>query len=204
MRKMVRLSLVCGAAVAVVGGAAVAAPSMASPGGGACQLDGQANFHPGPALSSAPFAYDFNGTLTNCGDSTSGPAGLGATTGTISAGQPITIGGVTYQEPVPTGSGSCGTGDTSGVAFVHWSDGTDTVIQYTTKSAAAGVYLDGTVIASYTFTSGTNTATVTSTKYVGAGAKGALAFEVTNPQQCAAGGVTTAGIQGETGLGYTS
>jgi len=201
MRKMTRLSLVAGAAVAVIGGAMAAVPSSAAPGGGECTLHGQANFHPGPGATSAPFAYDFGGTLSNCGDSATGPSNFGKVTGTISAGQPLTIGGVTYQEPTPTGTGSCATGDTAGTAFVHWSDGTDTVIQYTTKSGAAGVVLQGSVLPSATLTNGTNSATITSTKYAGAGAAGVLAFEVANPQQCTAGGVTTAGIDGVTGLG---
>jgi hypothetical protein len=204
MRKMTRLSLVAGASLAVVGGAMVATPSMAAPGGGECTLHGAANFHPGPGAASAPFAYDFTGALTNCGDSTTGPAGFGKTTGTITAGRPITIGSVTYQEPVPTGTGSCATGDTSGISFVHWSDGTDTVIQYTTKSGAAGVVLQGNVLPSYTLTDGTNSATITSTKYVGAGAAGLLAFEVADPTQCTGSGVTTAGIDGVTGLGTQS
>ena len=205
MRKFGRLSLVAGAIAAVAGGAMVAAPSMAAPGGGECTLKGTANFHPGPGATSAPFAYDFSGALTNCGDSTSGPSGFGKVTGTITAGQTLTINGVTYQEPVPTGTGSCATGDTAGTAFVHWSDGTDTVIQYTTKSGAAGVVLQGSVLPSATLTSGTNSATITSNKYAGAGAAGLLAFEVTNPTECnSPGGVTTAGIDGVTGLGTQS
>src|SRR3954453_23989711 len=99
MRRFGRLSLVAGALAAVAGGAMVAAPSMAAPGGGECTLHGTANFHPGPGAASAPFAYDFSGALTNCGDSTSGPAAFGKVTGTITAGQTLTINNVTYQEP---------------------------------------------------------------------------------------------------------
>ena len=208
MRKMTRLSLVAGTAVAVIGGALAAVPSSAAPGGGECELSGVANFHPGPGTDPAgTFAYDFAGDLTNCGDSTSGPAGFGATTGKISAGQVITIGGVDYQEPGATGTGSCATGDTAGTAIVQWSDGTATVIDYTTTSALAGVVLQGDAVPSVTLTSvdGTTTTTVKTTKYAGAGAAGVLAFEVTDPTQCTAdGGVTSAGIDGFTGLGTTS
>jgi hypothetical protein len=208
MRKMTRLSLVVGAAIAVAGGTVAAVPSSAATGGGECELSGTANFHPGPGTDpSGPFAYDFGGTLTNCGDSTSGPAGFGATTGTISAGQPITIGGVQYVEPTPGGTGSCATGTTVGTAIAQWSDGTSTVISYTTTSAAAGVVLQGNAVPSIQLTStdGTQTTTITTTKYAGAGAAGVLAFEVTDPTQCtAAGGVTNAGIDGFTGLGSSS
>lgn len=209
MRKMTRLSLVAGAAVAVIGGAMAAVPSSAAPGGGECELSGTANFHPGPGTDpSGAFAYDFGGDLTNCGDSTSGPAGFGATTGTISAGQVINIGGIAYKEPVPTGTGSCATGTTGGTAIVQWSDGTNTVIDYTTTSVAAGVALQGNAAKSIVLHAVDPTqpdATVTTTKYAGAGAAGVLAFEVTDPTQCtAAGGVTSAGIDGFTGLGTTS
>jgi hypothetical protein len=207
MRKLTRLSLVAGTAAAVIGGAVAAVPSSAAPGGGECELSGTANFHPGPGTDpSGAFAYDFSGDLTNCGDSTGGPAGFGTITGQISAGKSITIGGVAYQEPTPSGTGSCATGDTAGTAIVQWSDGTNTVIAYTTKSAAAGVALQGNAVPSITLTSASGaTTTVTTTKYAGAGADGLLAFEVTDPTQCtAAGGVTSAGIDGFTGLGTTS
>src|SRR5437763_14639708 len=116
MRKLVRLSLGGGASLAMVGAGFAAAPSFAAPSGGECQLHGTANFHPGPGASSAPFAYDFGGTLSGCNSNIpSAPA-----TGTISAGQPITIGGVAYQEPTPTGTGSCASGTTTGVSIVPW------------------------------------------------------------------------------------
>ena len=209
MRKMTRLSLVAATAAAVIGGAMAAVPSSAAPGGGECELSGTANFHPGPGTDpSGAFAYDFNGDLTNCGDSTGGPAGFGTITGKISAGQVVTIGGVAYQEPVPSGTGSCATGTTGGTALVNWSDGTNTVIDYTTTSAAAGVALQGNAAPSITLKAVDPTQpdlTVTTTKYAGAGAAGVLAFEVTDPTQCtAAGGVTSAGIDGFTGLGTTS
>ena len=204
MRKITRLSLVAGASIAVIGGALAAVPSSAATGGGECELSGTANFHPGPGTTpSGNFAYDFAGDLTNCGDSTGGPGGFGTITGKISAGQTYTdpTGG-THAEPVATGTGSCATGDTKGIAFVAWSDKTETVIGYTTKSVGAGVVLQGSVLASTTLADGT---VVTSTKYVGANADGALAFEVSDPSQCTtANGVTSAGIDGFTGLGTTS
>ena len=213
MRKMARLSLVAGAAAAVIGGAMVAAPSNAAPGGGACELSGTANFHPGPGTDpSGAFAYDFSGTLSNCGDSISGPGNFGVDGGTIKAGQPVTIGGVTYQEPTPSGTGSCASGTTSGLSLVTWSDGTHTVISYGTTSAAAGVVLQGNVVPSIALTGGTSGATINTDttgiagRYpVGDGVAGVLAFEVSDPTQCqAAGGVTSAGIDGFTGIGSQS
>lgn len=211
MRKMTRLSLVAGAAIAVAGGTFAAVPSNAAPGGGECALHGTANFHPGPGANpSGAFAYDFSGALSNCGDSTSGPAGFGKISGTISAGQTYTdkATNLTYTEPTPSGTGSCATGTTNGIGIVDWSDGTHTVISYSTTSAAAGVVLQGSVLPSVQLPS-TDPAgaplTITSTKYAGAGAAGVLAFEVADPTQCnAAGGVTTAGIDGVTGLGSQS
>jgi hypothetical protein len=213
MRKLVRLTLVAGASVAVAGGALVAAPSNAAPGGGECELSGTANFHPGPAADPAgAFAYDFAGDLTNCGDSETGPTGFGTITGTISAGQTYTVDNgdgtqSTYTEPTSKGTGSCATGTTDGIAIVDWSDGKHTVISYTTTSAAAGVVLKGDAIDSVTLP---NTdplgapLTITTDRYQGEGAAGVLAFEVADPTECTAGGVTSAGIDGFTGLGTTS
>lgn len=202
MRKLVRLSLVAGAASAVIGGAFVAGPSFAAPGGGECQLDGVANFHPGPGTNpTGPFAYDFGGDLSGCNSSEAGaPAG-----GHITAGQVISIAGTSYKESTPTGSGSCAEGTTKGTSIVQWADGTISVIDYTTTSAAAGVALQGTVVPSATVTNlSTNTpATINTTRYLADGAAGVLAFEVSDPTQCnTANGVVTAGIQGVTGIGH--
>src|SRR5947209_10297037 len=93
MRKFVRLSLVAGASAAVIGGAMVASPTFAAgPGGGECQLDGTANFNPGPGANpTGAFSYNFGGTLSGCNSSEAGaPAG-----GQIHAGQPITYNGAT-------------------------------------------------------------------------------------------------------------
>jgi len=204
MRKFVRLSLVAGATAAVIGGAMVAGPTFAAPGGGECQLDGTADFGPGPGVDpSATFAYGFQGTLSGCNSSESGaPAG-----GNIAAGKTITYNGATVILPQATGTGSCATGTTAGTAVAQWNDGTTSVIDYTTTSAAAGVALQGTVVASATGTDAATGApvTITTDRYLGDGAAGLLAFEVSDPTQCnTPGGVTTAGIQGVTGIGHQS
>lgn len=205
MRKLGRLSLVAGAAMAVAGGAMVAAPSMAAPGGGECSLHGTATFS-NPGVGAAdPFTYSFNGDLSNCGSSDKKGPDVG---GHIAAGEPFTYNNVQYAPlDTPTGTGDCSAGDTSGTSVVTWADGTYSFIQYTTKSAAAGVVLQGTVVPSVTATKtdGTGTATLASTKYAGDGAAGVLAFEVTDPTQCVSTtGVTSAGIDGVTGIGSQS
>src|SRR3954469_140349 len=187
MRRIARLSLVAGAAAAVIGGAVVAGPTFAAPGGGACTLHGSANFNPGVGAGTQ-FAYTFTGDLTNCNSSTAqGPD----QDGKISAGLPFTVGGATYN-PVdtPTGNGDCSNGTTAGTAVVTWADGTVTFIQYTTNSVAAAVQLSGTVVDSITATDGSGAVVsvpATNTTYSSANgdtAQGALAFEVTNPVAC--------------------
>jgi hypothetical protein len=117
----------------------------------------------------------------------------------------------TYQEPVSTGSGSCGSSTTSGTAITNWADGTTTVIGYTTTGAAAAVNLTGSVIASVNDTlasyTGPNQAPpapthpVNSTRYAGQSALGQLFFQPPDPTACAGAGVTSAAISGEIGLG---
>lgn len=212
MRRVTRLAISAGAAAAVIGGAFVAGPASAAPNGGACQLDGQANFHPGPGIDpQGAFGYDFSGDLTGCqSGSADNPGGGGpVSAGTISAGQPFTYQGVQYNPiDVPSGTGSCALGQTTGTAVVTWDNGGISFVQYETNSAGAGVELDGTVVDSVTATPTDPTlpaATLSSTEFSGDQAAGVLAFEVTDPTQCTAdGGVTSAGIQGATAIGSPS
>jgi hypothetical protein len=120
--------------------AAFASSAPAASGGG-CQLQGTASFSPGLNSNSQAFNYSFAGGLTGCKSSdSSGPA-----TGNVEAGKiqtdPAT--GEQFQEPVPTGTGSCGSSTTNGIAIVTWGDGTTTVVQYSTTGAAAAVHLSG-------------------------------------------------------------
>jgi hypothetical protein len=214
MRKLGRLSLVAGAFVAVAGGAMVAAPSMAAPGGGECTLNGTAQFNPGPGANpSGAFAYKFSGTLTGCNSSANKGADID---GVISAGQAFTLNGTSYTlngaTDSPTGTGSCATGTTEGTSAVVWNgvDGAGkqlvSFIHYTTRSAAAGVVLQGTVVPTVSAVDGSGVATqLSSNRYVSNGAAGVLTFQVADPTQCnTPGGVTTAGIQGVTGIGSQS
>src|ERR1700693_4715172 len=109
------------------------APSAFAQSLGGCQLQGTANFSPGLSSSSQAFSYNFGGTLSGCQSSESGAP----TSGTVAAGQTLTeqvtnsstaaTDTVTYREPVPTGSGGCGSSTTSGDALTTWADGTHTV-----------------------------------------------------------------------------
>jgi hypothetical protein len=186
----------------------VLAPSAsAAAGAGGCQLQGNAILTPGLNSSSQPFSYSFGGNLSGCQSSQSGaPA-----TGTVSAGQAVTINAEQFQEPVPSGTGGCVSSTTGGITIVTWADGTQTVVQYTTTGALALVHLTGTVAPSVTLTAinpapGQPTSTtITTTRYAGQSALGDLAFQPPDPTACnTPTGVTQAGISGTIGLGSSS
>ena len=117
----------------------------------------------------------------------------------------------TYQEPIPTGNGSCGSSTTSGTAIANWADGTTTVVGYATSGAAAAVELTGSVVASVddtlaSYTGPTKappapTHTVNTTRNAGQSAFGQLFFQPPDPTACAGAGVTTAAISGAISLG---
>jgi len=183
---------------------AFAAPASAQSGGG-CQLQGTAAFNPGLTNADANFSYGFGGDLTGCQSNQAGAP----TAGTVEAGKVVTdpATGEQFQEPIPTGTGSCASSTTTGTAIVRWNDGTATVVQYATTGAAAAVHLSGNVIDSVTLPAinpgvGQPTSmTITTTRYNGQSALGVLAFQPPDPTACNAAGVTTAGISGVIGLG---
>jgi hypothetical protein len=191
--------------------------AAAAQSAGGCQLQGTASFSPGLNASSKPFSYGFTGNLTGCQSSQSGAP----TTGTVGAGQVLaekvtnSVTGATdtvnYQEPGPTGSGSCASSTTQGQALTTWADGSTTAISYTTTGAAAAVQLSGTVAPSITLTAvnaaagDPTTFTINTTRYGGQSAGGVLAFQPPDPTACnTSAGVATAGISGGIGLGSTS
>jgi hypothetical protein len=182
----------------------VVSPTAFAQSGGGCDLQGTASFSPGLNSDAKEFGYSFNGNLSSCQSSEAGaPA-----SGTVSAGEVVTIGGQQFQEPVATGSGSCESSTTGGTAIVTWSDGTQTVVNYSTTGAAAAVHLQGAVAPSAMLPAvnpqpGQPTSTtVTSTRYVGASALGLLAFQPPDPTACTTpAGVTSAGISGVVALG---
>jgi hypothetical protein len=179
------------------------APAAFAQSGGGCELQGTASFTPGLNNSAQDFEYSFNGNLSSCQSSEAGaPA-----SGTVSAGQAVTIGGKQYQEPVPSGNGSCGSSTTSGFAVVTWADATQTIVQYTTTGAAAAVSLQGTVVPSLTIAAinpqpgDPPSATITTTRYGGSSSLGLLAFQPPDPTACnTPAGVAAAGISGFIGL----
>jgi hypothetical protein len=189
----------------VVGAVALVPVADAGQGVGGCQLDGTANFGTGLGATAKNFTYDFAGKLSGCQGTFSDAAG------NVSAGQPITIGGVAYRPlDQPTGNGGCSNSDTSGTAFVDWGAGRYSVISYTTKGAAAAVALTGTFKSgSQTLTSvasdpitGAPTTIAVPLAYGGDSAGGPLAFEPPDPTACnTPTGVTQAGIQGVIGHG---
>jgi hypothetical protein len=197
------------ATAACLAAMALVAPAASAQSVGGCQLQGTANFSPGLGSNSQPFTYSFGGNLSGCQSSQSGVP----LSGTEAAGQTLTeqvhnsVTGatdtVTYQEPVPTGTGGCASSTTSGESLTTWADGSTTVVSYTTTGAAAAVQLSGTVVPSMTLTavnaqSGDPTMlTINTTRYAGDSANGLLTFQPPDPTACStATGVTSAAISG--------
>jgi hypothetical protein len=186
------------AVVAVLCAISFASSASAASGGG-CQLKGTASFAPGLGTTSQPFTYSFGGDLTGCQSTEAGsPA-----TGRVQAGGTYTdpATGKGYALPNATGTGSCASSTTQGLALITWADGTRTITEYSTSGAAAAVVLDGTVVDSTTLQPVNPVdppLTLTTTRYQGSSSHGLLAFEAT-PTDCATG-VTAAGIEGTVGL----
>lgn len=179
-------------------------PSAMAQSGGGCQLDGTASFSPGLNTTAKDFTYSFSGDLSGCQSNVAGAPAAG----TVSAGEVVTINGQQFQEPVATGNGSCISSTTSGTAIVTWADATKTVLQYSTSGVAAAVRLEGAVVPSVTLQAvnplpGEPTSTtVTTTRYAGSSAIGALDFDPPDPAACnTPAGVTSAAIGGFIGLG---
>jgi hypothetical protein len=211
LRKLALLG-VAAASLAV----AFAGPAGAASGGG-CQLKGNASFSPGLGATSKAFTYSFAGDLTGCQSSVAGAP----TSGKVEAGKTQTrtytdpttgaTHTVTYQEPIGTGTGGCSNSTTNGTGIVTWSDGTVSVLGYSTTGAAAAVSLSGTVQPSVTLTAldaqpgDPTTITIATTRYAGNSSQGALAFQPPDPTACnTPAGVTAAGISGFVGLGTSS
>jgi hypothetical protein len=189
------IAVICGLSLFA---AATAAPSLAESAGG-CQLEGKASFSPGLNLNTQPFKYSFIGNLSNCQGTQSGvPA-----TGLVTAGEPITVNGQQFQEPLASGNGGCASSTTSGIAIATWADSTQTVLNYSTSGVAAAVELSGTVAASVTLPAVSpapgqpTSTTITTTRYGGEASSGLLTFKPPEPRWCnAPGGVENADING--------
>src|SRR6266550_9366314 len=92
----------------------VLVPSAFGASAGGCQLQGTASFSPGLNANAQNFTYSFNGGLSGCQSSQAGAP----TSGTVSAGEIVTISGEQFREPVPSGNGGCSNSTTSGTAIV--------------------------------------------------------------------------------------
>lgn len=193
---MVTRRIAIGAAAAVAATAltvAVSSPrAVHAANNGGCELSGAATLTPGLTTTSQSFTYSFSGSLTPC-SSTGAPSGV---TGTVFAGTDPS--GNTETTGYPSGSGSCGSSTTSGIAVAQFSDGSTAVIQYTTTGAGPAVVLQGTVIGSVAFGLVTYT---TSAEWAGDSAYAPLTFQPGSGQNCATVPVTTAVINGPTLLG---
>jgi hypothetical protein len=193
-------------------------PAAAAPGGGACQLNGTANFTPNGPGATQTFGYSATGQLHDCQSNVTGAP----TSGSLAVGQQVTLptpnGPATYAEPLATGSGavpvnSCPGGNTQGTGIADWPDGTRTVVDYTTSSVGPAVNLQGTVVASVTVTlvSGpvgsppTQTLTTNNPSFpVGNGVQGAVAFTTNDPSPCTtAAGLSSVTLEGTIGIGST-
>ena len=213
---------------ALLWGVGPGATVAASQTGGACQLQGVASIS--PPLASAPggFAYSFTGALSGCESNVAGAPTAGSVSAGVQLPETVTLtnvstggtttGTVLYQEPVPQGSGSCGSSTTAGEALAIWDDGTATVIGYTTTGALAAVQLQGTVVASMTlslvpssvpagysapptYTIATNGPAFTT----GEQSLALLTFSpTTTDQNCVTVGVSSANIDGVVGIGSAS
>ena len=179
-------------AAAAFGIAAGPARAVHAANNGGCELSGSATLTPGLTTSSQTFSYSFSGALTPC-SSTGQPSGV---TGTVFAG--VDPSGNKETTGYPSGSGSCGSSTTSGIAVAQFSDGSTAVIQYSTTGAGPAVALQGTVIGSVTFGLVTYT---TSAEWAGDSAYAPLTFQPASGQNCVTTPVTTAVINGPTLLG---
>jgi hypothetical protein len=181
------------ASVALVPANAGAAPRKPVVAGG-CRVDAQAALAPGLTLSAQDFSYHYTGKLTGCAYTRKGaPTG-----GVITAGATIRIKGKTYQEPIPTGNGTCLATTTSGYDFARWSDGTQTVVKFTTTSGDGATHLTGSVVPNITLKTvdGTGSTTFRTTRFAGQVVVGLLKFAAKDPSLCTTTGLTSAGITG--------
>jgi hypothetical protein len=145
--------------------------------------------------------------VTACANSSACPPIVTTTTGTV-----------LYQEPVPQGSGSCGSSTTAGEALAAWGDGKHTILSYTTTGAGAAVQLQGTIVASMTLAlvassvpagyTAPSTYTISSDEPVFAVGEQSIAPLTFSPttldQDCVTVGVSSANIDGVVAIGSAS
>jgi Raf kinase inhibitor-like YbhB/YbcL family protein len=196
-----RLRAITALSAAIVATIATTTPAAAGQSivAGGCLVQATAQLTPGLTLTSHPVQYSYAGTLSNCFYTGTGAANAGV----ISAGQPITIDGHAYQEPIPTGSGTCLITSTQGYDFTRWNNGTQTIVKFSTTSVAGVTTVTGAVVPSLqldAISPGPGepaTATFQTTNFNGQSVAGAIAFLPSSPLSCTTTqGLTTATIVG--------
>jgi hypothetical protein len=184
----------------------VAACALALPGAasashlaaGGCQIKANAVISPGLTVTAESFGYHYSGKLFNCVYT---GAGAGHS-GVISAGEAIRIDGRSYQEPTPAGTGGCLADQTTGYDFARWSNGTQTIVSFTTNGGSGGTHLFGTIVPKLTLPAidpapgAPESTTFRTTEYRGQTAVGNLTFDPVDPALCGSTGVTRATITG--------
>jgi hypothetical protein len=212
MRLKTLIAACAGTTAAIAATVAATATPMAAAAGesvvaGGCRVQANAKLSPGLTLTSRAFQYHYRGKLDLCVYTGKGAAHGG----TISAGEPISIHGHEYQEPVPAGTGTCLGTAAEGYDFARWKNGTQTIVQFSTTSSNGGpTHLTGSVVPSLQLQAinppagAPKTITFKTTNFVGQNVVGLLAFHASDPTLCGKPqGVTSAtvtGVLGHVGL----
>lgn len=190
--------------LALVALAAAANPATAAtldPVAGGCSVNAAATVKPGLTMASKPFTYSYTGTLSNCFYTGTGAV---AHSGIISAGTTISIDGHLYQEPTPTGNGSCLATSATGYDFTRWDNGHQTIVQFSSTSVGGITVVSGHVVDSLLLTAvdpgpgDPKTALFVTNQYNGQTVAGALDFGASNFTVCTtSAGLVNATITGE-------
>lgn len=199
-----RLAKTAAACLGIAAAATTAASTTANGTGpsvvaGGCSVRANAALTPGLTLSSHDFRYAYLGNLSLCVYTGKGAANGG----TITAGEQIKIHGHLYQEPVPTGAGTCLGTTSQGYDFARWSNGTQTIVQFTTTNSNGVTRLAGSVMPSLRLRAvhpaahEPNSTTFTTTNFPGQDVVGRLDLRPSDPSLCGKPqGVTHASITG--------
>lgn len=188
-------------AAALVAALGAMTPAGAQSGGG-CRLTGVATFKPGLLIANVDTAYTYTltATLSMCAGSPGSPASGSVSLGTVWT-DPAT--GYTWQEPIGTARGGCGSTTTDAISIARWPDGTVTVIHLQTASALNAVAVTGTVQQSVVLSAVDQqpgqpaTLTVGTTRFAGGVQTGALvATPADNGVSCGGAGLSEVPLDG--------
>jgi len=162
-------------------------------GTAACELAATATFTPPLKSVSQPFSYLLDGQLTGCTSSDGGPA-----TASVTAGKPgVTIQGVRFDEPAPSGVGGCREVTASGTLWIVWADGGVTIVDYSTTGVLATLSLSGTVVPSKrVIASDRRRRTIRTTRFAGSAAQATLVTRPDDATACSGAGVQASALDG--------